>query len=348
MSIDALFKQANARQLAGDLAGAERQYRALTRLKPLWAFHNLGVLYAKAGRDAEAEQALRAALAVDPASAATRHTLGMLLLSLGRYTEGWPEFEARRDPASLARLTRPKLPYPSWAGEDLAGRHLVVVREQGFGDQIQFARFLPRLAEMAGKVTYVCSPNLVRLFEGLGAELVPASEAPPPARADLWTPDMSLGLRLGVTLETLSRRPYLAPAPLTDGGGIGVMVQGSPTHVNDRGRSLPAGLAAKLKALGRDLSPEATGAKDFFETAEIVAELDLVISVDTSVAHLAAAMGKPTWILVAARDTDWRWLRDRTDSPWYASARLYRQGADADWGPVVRQVIADAAAAGLA
>lgn len=348
MSIDAQFKQANALQVAGDFSAAEARYRQLTRVKPLWALHNLGVLYAKLGRDGEAETALRAALAVDPDSAATRHTLGMLLLRLGRYEEGWRAFEARREESSGARLTRPKLPYPSWAGEDLADKHLVVVREQGFGDQIQFARFIPQLVRMAGRVTYVCSPNLVRVFAGLGAEIVPASEAPPPARADYWTPDCSLGLRLGVRLESLSGAPYLAPAPLSGGGGAGVMATGSPTHVNDRSRSLPPGLAAKLKTLGRDLSPEATGATDFFETAEIVAGLDLVISVDTSVAHLAAAMGKPTWILVPALDTDWRWLSARTDSPWYESARLYRQAKDGDWGPVVRQVIADAKGAGLA
>jgi hypothetical protein len=340
MSIDALFRQANSLHLAGDFAGAERRYRALTKLKPLWAYHNLGVIYSKLGRNEEAEIALRKALESEPASAATRHTLGMVLLRMGRYHEGWPFYEARRKNLDV-ELTRPDLPYPEWRGEDLAGRHLVVVREQGFGDQIQFARFLPRLAAAAGKVTFVCSPNLVRLFGGLGVDLVPASEAPPPAAADFWTPDCSLGLKLDVTLDGLPGQPYLASAPLSSGGGLGVVTAGSPTHKNDRNRSLPKPATAQLLALGRDLSPGATGAKDFQDTAEIIATLDGVISVDTSVAHLAAAMGKPTWILIPAIDSDWRWLTARSDSPWYDAARLYRQATPGKWGEVIARVTED-------
>ena len=343
MSLNDLFREANARQLAGDFEAAERSYLALIERQPLWAWHNLGVVYLKLGRDAESETALRAALAADPTSAATRHMLGMLLLRLGRYGEGWPLYEARRA-NPLARITRPNLPYPEWRGEDLAGRHLVVVREQGFGDQIQFARFLPRLREAAGRVTFVCSPNLVRLFGGLGVDLVPASQAPPPGQADFWIPDCSLGLRLEVTLQTLDGEPYLA-LPLSGGGGVGVMVRGSPTHTNDRYRTPPAEAVGDLLALGRDLSPEATGAADFRDTAEIVAGLDLVISVDTSVAHLAAAMGKPTWILLPAIDTDWRWLAGRIDSPWYRTVRLWRQPEPDAWPALIRQVRQQLAAA---
>lgn len=343
MSVDARFREANDLHLAGDFAGAETRYLALRDANPHFAFHNLGVLYFKLGRDAESEQAFVQALKAAPGSASTRHAFGLLLLRMGRLADGWALYESRRqDPG--ARLTRPNLPYPAWSGEDLAGKHLVVVREQGFGDQIMFARFLPRLAAMAGKVTYVCSPNLVRLFEGLGVELVPASEAPPPAQADYWIPDCSLGLRLGVTLESLSGGPYLQVDKPRPGGGVGVMVRGSPTHANDRNRTVSADQAARLLALGRDLSPEATGAKDFRDTAEIVEGLDLVISVDTSVAHLAAAMGKPTWILIPAIDTDWRWLTGRDDTPWYASARLYRQDAAGEWDGIVRRVTADLSA----
>src|SRR5438270_7228334 len=118
MSLDARFREANALHLAGDFAGAERRYLALTELQPLWAYHNLGVVYSKQGRDAEAEAALRTALQADPASAATRHMLGMLLLRLGRYGEGWPLYEARRA-NPLAKITRPSLRYPEWRGEDL-------------------------------------------------------------------------------------------------------------------------------------------------------------------------------------------------------------------------------------
>jgi len=339
VSVDAQFRAAHARLAAGDFAAAERGYRALTAASPLFAWHNLGVLHMKLGRDAEAEAAFRTALKADPQSAPTRHSLGMLLLRLGRYAEGWPEFEARRRNMAI-QLTRPNLPYPEWRGEDLAGKHLVVVREQGFGDQIMFARFIPELVRRAARVTYVCSPNLVRLFEGLGAELIPASEAPPPSAADFWVADCSLGLRLDVTLENLPAAPYLAAAG-NGGGGVGLAWKASATGFNAGHKVLPDAFAARLLDLGaRSLQPEDTGAKDFAETAALIAGLDRVIAIDTAVAHLAAALGKPTWILLPALDVDWRWLADRTDSPWYPSARLFRQAPMGDWAAVIDQVVA--------
>jgi hypothetical protein len=352
MSIDALFREANSRQMAGDFAGAERRYRALIKLQPLWAYHNLGALYLKLGRDEEAEIALRAALRADPASAATRHALGVLLLRLGRYEEGWPLYEARRENLA-AKLTRPTLPYPAWQGEDVAGKHVVVVREQGFGDQIQFSRFTPRLRAAGARVTYVCSPNLVDAFAALGVRLVPASQAPAPSDADFWIPDCSLGLRFGVTLENLSGEPYLtAPADRRArwgcAGGVGLVWRASATGFNAHNKTLPDALAQRLLDLGvRSLHPQDTGAADFADTAAIIEGLDLVISIDTATAHLAAALGKPTWILLPAVETDWRWLTGRSDSPWYRTAKLYRQSTARDWAPLVQQVIEDLEAAGL-
>ena|SRR6185312_4827296 len=341
-----MFKEANAAHLAGDWAEAERRYRALAALKPSWAYHNLGVVYVTTGRLAEAEAALRAALAADADQAATKHSLGMLLLSLGRYAEGWPLYEARREVPAL-KINRPNPAYREWRGEDLAGRRLLVVTEQGLGDQIQYARFLPGLVARGAQVTFACAPSLAPVFEGLGVTLAPVTEGFALPEADDWTLMMSLPLRLGLTLDEVSGAPYLAPAPLRAGGGVGVVARGAASHSNDRFRSLDPRSAAELLALGHDLTPEATGARDFLETARIVADLDLVISVDTSVAHLAGAMGKPVWILLPAVETDWRWLRGRDDSPWYGSARLYRQATPGDWGPVMRRVKADLAALGL-
>lgn len=346
MSVDLMFKEANAAHLAGDWAEAERRYRALTELKPSWAYHNLGVVYVATGRLDKAEAALRAAMAADPAQPATKHSLGMLLLSLGRYAEGWPLYEARREVAAL-RINRPNPPYPEWRGEDLAGRRLLVVTEQGLGDQIQYARFLPQLVARGAQVTFACAPSLAPLFDGLGATLAPVTEGFALPDADYWTMMMSLPLRLGLTLEQVSGAPYLAARGAPAAGGVGVVTRGAASHANDRFRSLDPTSAAELLALGRDLAPEATGAKDFLDTARIVAGLDLVISIDTSVAHLAGAMGKPVWILLSAVETDWRWLRGREDSPWYRSARLYRQAAAGDWAPVMRRVAADLAALGL-
>ncbi len=341
MSIDALFRQANALQAAGDFAGAERRYRALVRLKPLWAHHNLGVVYLKTGRFQQAEQEFRAALAIDPAAPGPRHSLGMLLLGGGRFEEGWREYEARRRVPGLT-IPRPQVACPEWEGEDLAGRRLLVIWEQGLGDQIQFARFLPILAGRGVKVTFVCQASLIPLFEGMPVDFLPAGSDVP--AADAWTLLCSIPLRLGMTLETIPVQSGLPPRPTTGGGGVGIVARGSQTHTNDRFRSLKGEAEKRLVALGRDLSPEATGAKNFRDTAEIVAGLDLVISVDTAIAHLAASMGKPTWILLPFVETDWRWLRERAESPWYPSAKLYRQGAAGGWGAVLDRVEADLAA----
>ena len=158
----------------------------------------------------------------------------------------------------------------------------------------------------------------------------------------------SLAARLGMTLETVPAGPYIA-APhawplLGEGLNVGLMTRGNPTHENDANRSLPEDAARRLRDLPVrtfDLDPAATGARDFADTAALLERLDLVISVDTAVAHLAGAMGRPGWVLLPAVETDWRWLRGRRDSPWYPSLTLYRQGPGEGWGPVIDRVVAD-------
>jgi hypothetical protein len=158
-------------------------------------------------------------------------------------------------------------------------------------------------------------------------------------------PLLSLPLRLGPAFAA-PPPPPLAVA-VGSGGGVGVMAAGSATNQNDLNRSLKGEDAIRLLGMGRNLAPEATGAASFLQTAQIIAGLDLVISVDTAVAHLAASLGKPTWILIPALGVDWRWGRRGERSPWYPAARLYRQAAPDDWGPVLDQVARDAAALGL-
>jgi hypothetical protein len=345
MSVDGLFQRANALHTAGDFAAAEQQYRDLMDVNPVWARHNLGVVHVKTQRFNEAEAEFRAALALDPSCPQPRHSLGMLLLGGGRFEEGWRHYEARREVPGLA-IPRPRLVYPEWQGEDLASKRLLVIWEQGLGDQIQFARLLPLLVDKGAKVTFVCQPVLIPLFEGMGLDLLPKGSPAPVA--DYWSLLCSLPRRMGITLASIPGQSRLPPRRMSQGGGVGVVVRGSVAHSNDRFRSLNGLDAERLAAMGRDLSPEATGARDFAETAQIVAGLDLVISVDTAVAHLAASMGKPTWILLPAVETDWRWLRDRTDSPWHPSARLYRQAAGGPWSDVLDRVAKDLAATGLA
>jgi tetratricopeptide (TPR) repeat protein len=335
---------------AGRLSEAEAVLRQATLAAPrsAEAHHHLGGILAQQGRRTEAEAAWRRTLALAPGAPSTEAALGALLLADGRYAEGFRLFESRH---VIARMAKPRLPYPEWRGEDLTGRKLLIWPEQGFGDQIQFARFAPLAAAAGADVTLLCLPPLQRLFAAsLGVRVLAASgqvEFPDP---DVWVMAGSLAGRMGVTVETVPGAPYLRPvdppAPAPDGFRVGVMTAGNPAHANDTHRSLPAAMAERLRAglpgAVVDLRPEATGARDFADSAQVIAGLDLVVAVDTSVAHLAGALGKPVFVLLSAVNTDWRWLRERSDSPWYPSARLYRQAAADDWAPVIDRVLADA------
>ena len=350
---DVLVDRAHAAQAAGRFEEAEALYAAAVQAAPgAWrAHHDRGGFYKLTGRLAEAEESLRRAHDLAPSDARTRHALGIVLLSQGRYREGWTLYDARHDIPDL-RLFKPQLPFPEWRGEPLAGRKLLIFPEQGLGDQIQFARFAPWLAALGADVTLLCHPTLATLFrDSLGVRVVAAAgqvEFPDP---DVWVMSGSITGRAGLEPEDLPAAPYLeAPVPTTPPGArIGVATRGNPAHANDANRSLPADAAAELLALPGAISllPEDTGAQDFAETAALVAGLDLVISVDTSIAHLAAAMGKPTWILLPRLMTDWRWMDEGEASPWYPTARLIRQAVPGDWTRVVRAVRADVEAGRL-
>ncbi|MFN4176031.1 tetratricopeptide repeat protein [Phenylobacterium sp.] len=336
------FDLAVAEHRAGRLDAAERGYRSLPESPKV--LHNLGVLLIAQERFDEAEAVLKRVLELDPGNGPSAFSLAMQLLARGAYAEAWPHYEGRRRQPGLHIPSIDHL--PEWRGEDLAGKRLVVLGEQGFGDQIQFARFLPMLPPNAG-VTYVCSPPLMRLMQNRHARLAPGIVGAAPFQGDYWVLLGSLPLRLGVTLENL---PPPLPTPVVwrgRGGGVGVIARGRPSHTHDAHRSLDPASTRRLLGLGLDLAPEATGARDFADTALIVAGLDLVITVDTSVAHLAASMGAPTWVLLPRRGLDWRWLRDRADSPWYPTVRLFRQREAGDWASVLDEVEAELAALGL-
>lgn len=308
----------------GDLAAATSLYRQTIGV----AKHNLAVLHEQQGDYDQAIALYREALEADPGRDESAASLALTLLREGRYAEGWPLHERRRH---LKRLDLPqiKAEWPEWNGEDIAGKRLAVIGEQGLGDQIMFARFLEPLRARGAEVRFICGPELVTLLGGQ-----------PHLRRedfDFWIYALSLPLRLGVTLETLPP-PAALPIRWRGGGGIGVMATGNPKFLKHAQRTPPEAVQAELLGLGRDLRPEATGARDFRDTAEIVAGLDLVITIDTSVAHLAGSLGAPTWILLPALDGDWRWLRDREDSPWYPSARLFRQPRPGDWAGALAAV----------
>ncbi|MBI5899203.1 MAG: tetratricopeptide repeat protein [Rhodocyclales bacterium] len=269
---------------------------------------------------------------------------------------------------------------PLWRGESLVGKSLLVWPEAGFGDEIQFVRHVPLLRRLGLRhLSLACSPALKRLFEGQSlADRVFAIDEWTPDMAEhhnAWCPLLSLPLRTRTTLETLpASLPYLAADPVLQARWkarvapaalhVGLVWKGSVGHPRDSVRSLPdlsilaplgavpgIGFISLQKCAGEDeaaspppgleLANLGKEIRDFADTAAIISHLDLVITVDTAVAHLSAAMGKPVWILLAAKGTDWRWLTDRNDSPWYPGVvRLFRQGPADDWTNVVARVVA--------
>lgn len=293
-----------------------------------------------AGLNASAARALSEAMARYPGHPEPQYAFGQLLLATGRLKEGWPLLAHRT--ALSPRLVPPVTEsYPEWRGEPLAGRSLLVWVEQGLGDQIMMARFIAPLRAAGARVTLACNPALARLFAPLADEIIAIGpgERLDVARHDYWSRYFSLPEHLGVTLETLSDAPYLPADPGPNTGRIGLMWSSSATGPLAQMKNLPAELAQIWLDRGFvSLRPEDSGAGDFADTAAIMAGLDLVITVDTAVAHLAGALGRPVWILLPYRRLDWRWMGGRTPSPWYRTARLFRQPGLGDWESVTRQV----------
>lgn len=298
--------------------------------------YNLGNLYWRTARLDAAAACYETALRLDPTAEQAALNLGNVRLAQGRFAEGWPLYEHRpeRRDAVVNRLD-----LPEWRGEPLEGKRLLVWSEQGFGDQILAARYLDQLP--AAEVTVATQPELAPLFEQLPVRVL---ERTPQSvfwgkDYDAWVLALSVPHRLGATVATTPTAPYLTGSALAE-GGVGLAWKGRP--LPDPGRSLPPELGAELMTLAgvTSLQPEDTGAPDFQATADLIAGLDLVISIDTSVAHLAGAMGKPCWVLLThhARH-DWRWLRGPgRDSFWYPSVEVIAQPRPGDWASVVAEV----------
>ncbi|MBI4985659.1 MAG: tetratricopeptide repeat protein [Rhodocyclales bacterium] len=351
-------------------AAAETAYRRALALRPqsAAAWSSLGVLLACCKRDAEAEQCYRQALALDGDYALARFNFSYLLLRQGRFDEGWPCLEARDWYAALAA----RLPCPRWQDEALAGKSLLICLEAGHGDMIQFCRYAAVLKSRgAARITAICHPALKTLFAGMDGidRAVGLDEPLPDEHWDYWVPPLSLPFHCRTTLATIpATLPYLRASPgklaqwshrLPAGGvRVGLVWQGNSAFENDADRSLfDTSVLAPLQSVGGiryfslqkggdgklptclDLIDLAPQIDDFADTAAIVARLDLVIAVDTAVAHLAGALGKACWVLLPWYKTDWRWLDGRSDSPWYPGVmRLFRQPAMGDWGSVIAEV----------
>jgi len=345
-------------------------YRRAIEINPNYAdgWANLGTTLHHSGSFQEGISALRRAIALAPYHANARSGLGILLLMRGDFAEGWDEYEWR---LRSTERKGPKFPEIPWQGENLAGKHIYVQAEQGFGDTLQFARYMPLLTARGAKVTLRVHQQLVSLMrESLPGTVVLGDRGDPaPYQCDAVL--LSLPRLFKTRLETIPADvPYLR-APTTavrrwndrlakmKGLRIGVVWAGNPDHVNDSRRSLDLSLfaplfairgarfvslqfgprAADLKKLKRKTPIEDLAAKfeDFVDTAAAINALDLVITVDTSVAHVAGALGKPVWVLLPWV-TDWRWLLNREDNPWYPTMRLFRQEKGEDGADVIARM----------
>ncbi|MEW5727997.1 MAG: tetratricopeptide repeat protein, partial [Pseudomonadota bacterium] len=349
----------NALREAGRLEDAVGHLRRAVELAPDNAAfaYNLALALRDARRMDEALAMMEALVAAHPGNADHAWDLALTRLALKDYARGFEGYEARW---GLARTPRRDLPGQRLLpGMEVAGRTVLLTSEQGFGDALQFARFVPLLARRGARVVLECLPELKELFAGLpGVAAVVDKHAPPPSY-DLWAPMLSLAHILGVTWPTLPAEvPYLRPArrlarPLERPPGTvvsaGLVWAGKTTP---RDRSWPLDLllplfedprvawyslqmgprAADLAATGadrlvRDLAPSV---RSFADTAAMMAELDLIVTIDTSAAHLAGALGRPTWVLLRYV-SDWRWLDQPEDCAWYPTMRLFRQPEPSDF-----------------
>lgn len=351
--VEGLFQQADEARKAGRIRLAMEMHRRVVAASPNDAvkIQHLGAILSMLGLRVEAERVLRRALAIEPGNAAAHHALATTLLAQGRYPEAGPHYAARFSLPQLGLKKPEGLPCPQWSGEALAGKRVVVFPEMGFGDQLQQARFAGLMRDRGAEVTLLCLPGLERLLaESLpGVRVIAARGSVDFSDPDAWMMSSDLMFLPGVTLETLPNAPYLRtdqPTPtLPDGYKIGLVTAGNPVHKNDANRSLPPALAGQLRTSlpGHviSLAPEATGARDFADTAALIRGLDLVVTVDTSVAHLAGGLGKRALVLIPALNTDWRWMHDREDSVWYPSLRLYRAHPTTGWAPALERLVRD-------
>jgi tetratricopeptide (TPR) repeat protein len=341
------------------------------------AWNNRGVVLRNLIRLEDALQSTDRALALEPENPDAHWNRSLVLLMQGDFRQGWAEYEWRLRVPSLGQMPRP-FTQPRWSGaEDLSGRTILVYAEQGLGDTLQFCRYASLLAERGARVILEVQRPLRTLLAGLaGIDVLlgPGDELP---AFDFHSPLLSLPLAFATDIDSIpAPRHYLAADPArlpgwksqldahsrgTTTRRIGLVWAGNPGLAQDRHRSVPLqsllALAApglQLCSLQKELRPgdrELLDAhpeiphfgdelNDFADTAALIENLDLVISVDTAVAHLAGALGKPVWIL-QRHSPDFRWLLGRDDSPWYPSARLFRQPKKGDWDSVI-QALAEA------
>jgi tetratricopeptide (TPR) repeat protein len=339
----------------------------LWNANPPESFHNLACSLMALREFPEAIHCYRSAIALDPNHPQAHYALACALLLRGEMKQGWIHYE-KRPKAATYRLLEQNSGKPSWNGEDLKNRTLLVITEQGFGDAIQFVRFLPEVARLGGKVILGCHPLLKALLQtapGIHEVVEPGEKL---EAFDFHVLLMSLPRILNTELETIPKKvPYLktppgisVEVPVIDRSflKVGLVWQGSPKKGDPR-RSIPFRELIPLISVERcafySLQVDESGAEfsqspfpdklvdmksrlaTWGHTASVIEQMDLVISVDTGVAHLAGALARPVWVLLQY-DSEWRWLLEREDSPWYPTMRLFRQKQRDDWVEEIERV----------
>ena len=370
---EALYNLAVLLDELGRLEESRTAYEALLKQDPnhVDARNNLANVLLELGHPAAARDAHRAVLALDPNHPLAHWNLGIVELQLGAWREGWKNYEWRFRQRGARPEPRDR---PRWDGRRLHGERVLLMAEQGLGDMIQFLRFVPLAAGRGAQVWVECDAAL----KGLASRMpevrgtIVKGDAPP--EHEFWAPLMSLPGILGIELNNLPARvPYLCADPdrLIHWGRrlegrqmkVGITWSGSPQFKANAKRRLEDGDVRRIASLTADRGrirfyslqkgvPQVEGAglmelgddgSTLEDAAAIVSNLDLVISADTSIAHLAGALAKPVWTMLA-HAADWRWMTGRRDSPWYPTMRLFRQKRRGDWSAVVESIRAELAA----
>jgi tetratricopeptide (TPR) repeat protein len=357
----------------GKLDEAVAAYKEALRLNPEYAmaWNNLGIALMSQGKLEEAATAFGNAIRIEPQSDDAQWNLSWVLLLAGDFERGWPQYEMRWRSSNF-RGARRDFGRPQWDGGDLHGQRILLHAEGGIGDTVQFIRYAPLVAERGGWVIVSCQPEMVELVRSCAAVQESLASGQPLPPFDVHCPLMSLPLAFKTDLQSIpSTTPYLKAdadriaawsrrlPPDPHRPRIGLAWAGQPQNRNDRNRSIrldqlaplsamkearffslqkgPAADQARRPPAGMELIDYADELHDLADTAAMLAHLDLIVTVDTAVAHLAGALARPVWVMLPFVP-DWRWMLDRQDSPWYPTMRLFRQRRMGDWSGTIEEI----------
>jgi hypothetical protein len=336
------------------------------------AWNNYGNVMRECGQPQRAIPFLQHAIILEPTSATAQFNLAVALLQMGNYEHGWRQYETRWNYEHLAGQL-PKYTQPRWTGQDLKDKTILVEGEQGHGDNIQFVRFIYNLHTMGAKIKLKVTDSLIPLFAGSPLLEAIGRYTDDLGDFDYWTPIMSIPGILGITLENLPRpvnylnadmnkqQEWLQRLGPKNRMRVGFCWSGRKDNWLNEHKGMPFSVMldliksnpnyewinlqidasaeeeAELAAAGVSRFPGSI--QSFADTAALIMAMDVVIGVDTAVSHLSGALGRPTWIMLNWFGTDWRYLLGRDDSPWYSTARLFRQPAQDDWASVTKKIV---------